>query len=121
MVRRVYEVFNQVAEFDLRDFDPDVVVDNPNAALDGAVHRGHDGLRESLSLLRTMWQRQRLEPQEFISVDEDRFVVPMRMISVGRNEVETVAQAAMVYTLHDGRITHPKAFQGNGEAVRLGE
>ena len=62
--RRVYEVFNDegfddVAEFDLRDFDPDVVMDNSNAALDGAVYRGHDGLRAFLLLLRTIWHRQR--------------------------------------------------------------
>lgn len=77
----------------------------------------------AMPLLRTMWQRQRLEPQELISVAEDR-VVPMRMISVGWNAVETVAHAAMVYSRYEGNITHAKAFQSEGEAleaVGLGE
>ncbi len=122
VVRRAFERFNDEAfdragEPDVGAFDPDIEVDNSAAVFDGAVYRGHDGLREWLSMLRGMWKRQRLEPQEFIPVGEDRVVVPMRMVSIGRDEVETVAQAASVWTLHEGKITRVKAFQSRGDAL----
>jgi ketosteroid isomerase-like protein len=122
IVRRAFEAFNQSAfdrtvEPDLVDFDPDVVLDNSNAVFDGAVYRGHDGVREWLSLLRGMWTHQRFEPQEFIPVGEDQVIVPIRMVSVGRDEIETVARAASAFTLREGRVTHVKAFQSKAEAL----
>jgi hypothetical protein len=122
VVRRAIEVFNEEAfnradELDLGAFDPYIEVDNSNAAFDAAVYRGHDGLREWLSLLRAMWERQRAEPQEFIPFGEDRVVVPVRIVSVGRDAVETVAYGATVYTLREGRITRVKAFQSKADAL----
>jgi len=122
IVKRAYELFNseafiRAATPDLRLFDLGVVWDTSNAALDGAVFRGHDGLREWVSLQQSMWERQRLEPQEFFTSGDGRVVVVARMTSVGRDEVETVAHAATVFTVHDGKIAHVKAFQSKAEAL----
>lgn len=62
-----------------------------------------------------MWKRQWLEPQEFIPVDEELVVVPMRIVSLGRYELETVAHAASVWTLRKGKITRVKALQSKDE------
>jgi hypothetical protein len=56
IARRGIEQFNRdftsTEELDFEYLAPDVVFDNSNAGLDAAVYRGHDGMRELMSLLR---------------------------------------------------------------------
>jgi ketosteroid isomerase-like protein len=120
IVRRGMEQFNQ--DFTSEDLNldllaPDIVFDNSNAGLDAAVYHGHDGMRELMSLLRGMWKLQQGEAQEFIPVDEDRVIVPFRIVSVGRENVEVTAHAAMLVTVGDGEITHMKSFQSKAGAL----
>jgi ketosteroid isomerase-like protein len=96
---------------------PDVVLDNSNAAFDGAVYRGHDGVREWLSWVRGMWKRQQIQPQEFIPVGADQVVVRVRLVSVGRDDVETVAQGAGLLTVREHKVTQLKTFQSRAEAL----
>ena len=117
IIRRGFEEFVRTGDFDPEDFDPEFEFDNSNAMLEAAIYRGTEGLREFLSLLRDMWKQLRFEPQEYIPVGEDQVVVPVRMIAVGRDGVETVARRATVFTLREGRITHVKAFQSTAEAL----
>jgi hypothetical protein len=121
VARRAIEQFNQdfasVEELDLDLFAADGVFDNSNAGLDAAVYRGHNGMREFLSILRGMWKLQYGEAQEFIPVDEDRVIVPIRVVSVGREHVEVVARMAMLMTVGAGKITHMKSFQSKADAL----
>jgi ketosteroid isomerase-like protein len=122
IVRRAYKVFDDAgfsgaAGVDLGAFDADIQVETSTGPSDADPFRGHDGLREFLALQRGMWKRRRLEPQEFISVDEHRVVVATRIFSVGRNGVKITSHSASVWTLHAGRITHVKLFQHKGEAL----
>jgi ketosteroid isomerase-like protein len=122
LVQRAYKAFDDAgfhgaAGLDFGAFDEDIEVDTSKRSFDANVFRGHDGLREFLSLQRGIGKRRRLEPQEFISVDEDRVVVATRIVSVGRDEVKTVSHAASLWTLHAGKITHVKLFQHKGEAL----
>ena len=48
---------------------------------------------------------------------ENQVVVPVRLIAVGRDGVETVAARATVFTLREGRITRVKLFQSKAEAL----
>ena len=96
---------------------PEVVFDNTNAAFDGVVPQGHEGLVEYFSLGREMWKSQRFELQEVIPFGEDRVVVLQRTVSVGRDGVETIARNANVFTLRQGKATHIKAFQTKAEAL----
>ena len=94
IVRRAMEPFNQhfkTREVDLSSFAPDVTVDNLAATFDGAVYHGHDGLRDWLSLQRGMWKDQQTEPEEFIPVGKDQVLVPIRIVSIGRGDVETLS------------------------------
>jgi ketosteroid isomerase-like protein len=122
IVRRAYKAFDDAgfsgaAGLDLGAFDADIEVDASTRPSDADLFRGHDGLREFLSLQRGMGRRRRLEPQEFIAVDEDRVVVATRIVSIGRNGVKIVSHAASVWTLHAGKITRVKLFQHKGEAL----
>jgi ketosteroid isomerase-like protein len=96
---------------------PDVVFDNTNAVFDGSVHQGHEGLVEFFSLNQGMWESQTYEPEEFIPVGDDRVIVPQRIVSVGRDGVETIARSTNVYTLNEGKATNIKTFQTKAEAL----
>jgi ketosteroid isomerase-like protein len=122
IVQRAYKVFDDAdfsgaAGVDLGAFDEDIEVDTSKSPVDADLFRGHDGLREFLSLQRGMWKRRRLEPQEFILIDENRVVVATRIVSVGRDQMKIISHAASVWTLHAGKITHVKLFQHKGEAL----
>jgi hypothetical protein len=64
-----------------------------------------------------MWKQVRFEPQEYIPVGEDQVIVPIRMISVGRDEVETVARSTNIFTMRKGKVTRIQAFQSKSEAL----
>jgi len=96
---------------------PDVVLDNTNAVFDAAVYQGHAGLGEFFSLGKGMWESQRFEMEDVISLDADRVMVLQRIVSVGRDGVETTAHNAMVFTLRRGKAIQIKSFQTKGEAL----
>jgi hypothetical protein len=124
IVRRAMEPFNrhfENPEVDLGSFAPDLTVDNMAATFDGKVYRGHDGLREWLSLHRGMWKHQQTEPQEFIPAGEDQVIVPIRIISTGRDDVETVAHAVLVMTVRERKVAHIKGYQSKAEALEAVE
>ena len=121
IARRGIEQFNRqftsTQELDLDFLAPDVEFDNSTAALEGAVYRGHDGIRKYMSLMREMWTVQKAEAEEFIAVGNDRVIVSFRMVSVGRDNIEVAFRAATLVTVGDGKITHMKAFQSKADAL----
>jgi hypothetical protein len=120
IARRGMEPFNQhfkTREVDLSSFARDVTVDNLAATFDGAVYHGHDGLLKWLSLHRGMWKYQQTEPEEFIPVGKDHVVVPIRIVSIGRDDVETVARAVLVMTVRERKIAYVKGYQSKAEAL----
>jgi hypothetical protein len=64
-----------------------------------------------------MWESQRWEPEEVIPVGHDQVVVPHRIVSVGRDGVETIARNTNVYTLKERKATHIKSFQTKADAL----
>jgi hypothetical protein len=124
IARRGLEPFNgqfESGEVDLGCFARDITVDNLAATFDGTVYHGHDGLREWMSLLRGMWKRQQTEPEEFIPVGEDQVIVPIRIVSIGRDDVETVAHAVLVMTVRERKIAHIKGYQSKAEALEAAD
>jgi ketosteroid isomerase-like protein len=117
-VQRAYAALNRGDMPTVLDLcHPDVVFDNTNAAFDGVLYHGHEGLVEYFSLAREMWKSQRFEVQEAIPFGEDRVVVLQVTVSVGRDGVETIARNANVFTLKQGKASHIKAFQTKAEAL----
>jgi len=121
IARRGIEQFNRqftsTQELDLDFLAPDVEFDNSGAALDAAVYRGHDGIREFMSLVRGMWTVQRAEADEFIAVGKEQVIASFRMVSVGRDHIEVAFRAATLVTVGGGKITHLQAFQSKAEAL----
>jgi hypothetical protein len=66
-----------------------------------------------------MWKHQQTEPEEFIPVGEDRVVVPIRIVSIGRDDVETVAHAVLVMTVRERKIAHITGYQSKAEALEV--
>ena len=97
--------------------DPDVEYDLSRRTFDPGVYRGHDGLRENLSLMADQWATMRQEPQDFI-VAGDSVVVPIRFVGVGKQSgVETTANAAHVWEFRDGKVVRQTTFQTLDEAL----
>jgi hypothetical protein len=121
IARRGIEQFNRqftsTEELDLDLLAPTVVFDNSNSGFDAATYRGHDGLREFMSLVRGIWKLQQAEAQEFIPVEGDRVIVPIRIVSVGRDNIEIAASMAMLITVGKGKIAYMKAFQSKADAL----
>jgi len=70
-----------------------------------------------LSWSRGMWKSQEIQGRDFIPAGEDQVVVPVRLVSVGRDDVEVVAHVATVMTVREGKITHLKTFQSKSDAL----
>ena len=64
-----------------------------------------------------MWKHQQTEPEEFIPVGKDQVVVPIRIVSIGRDDVETVAHAVLVMTVRERKIAYVKGYQSKAEAL----
>jgi hypothetical protein len=56
-------------------------------------------------------------PQDYIPMGGEQVVVPVRLIAVGRDGVETIARSAHLVTVRGGRVAHIKAFQTRTEAL----
>jgi ketosteroid isomerase-like protein len=97
--------------------DPEVELDNSNAVFDATVFQGHEGSVTFFSRTADMWQSQRWEAQEITPVGEDQVLVPQRIVSVGRDGVETVAHSANLLSLRDGKAVHIKTFQTKADAM----
>jgi ketosteroid isomerase-like protein len=120
IVREAIERFNQYFNadgLDLSPFAPDVVLDNSNAAFDGTIYHGHDGVREWLSWTRGMWKRQEIQGRDLVPAGEDQVVISVRLVSVGRDDVEVVAHGAAVMTVREGKITNLRTFQSKSDAL----
>jgi ketosteroid isomerase-like protein len=96
---------------------PEIEFDNSNAAFDATVFRGRDGVLDFFARSGDMWESQRFEGEEFIPIGEDQVLVHQRIVSVGRDGVETVARSASLVTLREGKAVHVKAFQTKAEAL----
>jgi ketosteroid isomerase-like protein len=97
--------------------DPEIELDNSDAVFDGAVYHGHEGVLSFFSRSADMWESQRWEPQGTIAVGDDQVLVAQRIVSVGRDGVETVARNACLVTMRDGKVAHFRTFQTKAEAL----
>jgi uncharacterized protein len=117
IVRRGYEHFNRSGEADYSVLDPDVVYDLSRRTFDPLVFRGHEGVRDFLTLVREQWASRRMEPQELIDAG-DKVVASVRLVGVGKQSgVETTANAAHVWTVRGGKIVRLTVFQTMEEAL----
>jgi len=120
ILRRGFESFNRTGELDLELFATDAVWDNSQGIIDPGVYRGREGIGEYVVALGEIWNSQRVEPEELIPVDDDRVIIPQKIISTGRDGIEVVARTTSIFTLRDGKVVHIKTFQTKDEALEAG-
>jgi ketosteroid isomerase-like protein len=116
-IRRGYEHFNRTGRVDLSQFDPEAEFDATGRVFDRAVFRGHDAIGQYLAQLSEVWERQVLEPQDFIEVD-DTVVVTVRITTIGKGSgIQTTANAAHVWTIRARKVIRLQIFQTREEAL----
>jgi ketosteroid isomerase-like protein len=118
IVRRSIAAFN-AGDFEaaLLNVHPDVEwLTNP-AAPDMGLFRGHDGLRRLAAMLEDVLGEVRMEPDEFLDVD-DHVVVLGRLHVVGATSgVATDSYRAWVYTLREGDIIRQLTYVERAQAL----
>jgi len=116
-IRQGYEHFNRTGRVDLSLFDPGAEFDARGRVFDRAVYRGHEEIGRYFAQLSEIWERQALEPLDFVAVG-DKVVVPVRITTVGKGSgVQTTADAAHLWTIGDGKVIRLQIFQTREEAL----
>ena len=79
------------------------------------VYRGEE-VQRAISEFLEGWESVRIEPHEFIAVDE-HVVVPWTAHVVGRDGIEVQARTTWTYTFRDGTVERITIYQERQEAL----
>jgi ketosteroid isomerase-like protein len=80
------------------------------------MFRGHDGVREFLTLTLEPWESFRVDVERLIDLG-DRVVLIGVYAARGRNGLDLKQPRGVVYTLHDGKIVHARFFASPEHAL----
>ena len=99
--------------------DPEIEFEPPNEALERPrSFKGHEALRERWKLLLEPFEDVRLEPIEFIDVDDHTVIVVFRVRVRGRaSKVPVQAEPAYVLAIRGGKILRMLAFLQKDQAL----
>ncbi len=121
IVRAAFEAVNH------RGFDealayvhPEVEFEPPDEALERpSSFKGHDALRERWMTLMEPFEGLRLEPVEFIDVDDETVITVFRIGVRGKaSEVPVEAEPAYVLAIRDGKIARMRAYLQKEQALQ---
>jgi ketosteroid isomerase-like protein len=119
IVRRAHERLNEgnidglIALCD-RDFELDMSA----RTLNPATYRGHEGIRRFYREVREVWEEFRWEPLRFLDAS-DKVVVFLHSHGRGRGSgLEMARDAAMVWTVREGRAVSLRFFTDEAEALK---
>jgi ketosteroid isomerase-like protein len=99
--------------------DREVEFEPPDEALERpSSFKGHDALRERWMTLMEPFEGLRLEPVEFIDVDDETVITVSRIRVRGKaSEVPVEAEPAYVLAIRDGKITRMRAYLQKDQAL----
>jgi uncharacterized protein len=114
-----------IAAFNRRDLDTIRALHPPDVRVDWSASRGleagvYTGLSDVLKFFQTffdMFDRIRIEPEEFIESGES-IVVPNTAYMRGRDGIETIARSAFVFEVRDGQVVSLCLYQATSEALQ---
>ena len=118
IVRRVIDAANgdDLAET-LRLYSPEVEIDwSRSKGPARGVYRGHEGIETFRMEFLRAFEDVRLDAHDFIASGSE-VVVPNTAHFRGRDGIEVVARATLVYTVENGRVTRVRMFQERDEAL----
>jgi len=82
------------------------------------VYRGHDGVREVLSVFEENYDEFRAEPREFIEVGE-QVVVPVRLVGKAKGTGEEISfDLVQVWTSREGKAARLDVYPTRSDALR---
>jgi ketosteroid isomerase-like protein len=118
-VKRAFEAFNRgEREALLEFFDPDIEVQDVAQAVEEPLRHGLSGVRRWFAAMDEVWEELRIEPEEYLEVDESRLIVVARVSGRGRGSgIEVDRSITTLYTMRDGRVVHVQAFDTKHEAL----
>ena len=122
IVRRAY--LNPAPFTDAAPMAPDAEFDFTAVYPDQPVLRGIDAMRSFRDA--GPWGRsQRFQPERYLDVDDERVLVLVRAIAIGRaSGVQLETRIAQEFTIRDGLIVRVKIHRDQSEALKavgLGE
>ena len=116
LVRHFYAADDQMAALAAM-CAPNVVFDLTALFLDQPLIRGYDeGLRY---LEASPWASLRFDPEHYCDVDDQRVLVLVRTIQIGRASGVTLeTRGAQEFTFDDGLLTRYKVYPDRAEALK---
>jgi ketosteroid isomerase-like protein len=118
LVRRSLDAYSRRDIKTLREtVDPDLELDwSASLGELAGVHRGIDAVLRFYAEWYAMFEMTVLEPERFVEIN-DSVVVPNVARLRGREGIEVSARSALVFTVHDRRITHVRLYQETSDAL----
>jgi ketosteroid isomerase-like protein len=112
VVRRSNEAFNRRdVDVMVALSDPEIEVEDVPELPEARVFRGHDGLRELMSLNWEPWQRVVVGVERMIQIDDERVLLLSRnRWTVRESGVEIVQRRGSIFTVRNGRIVRARFY-----------
>ena len=120
IVRAAFEALNRGGlDEALAYVDSEAEFEPPDEALERpSSFKGHEALRERWRTLREPFGDVRLDPMEFIDVDDETVITVFRVRVRGRaSEVPVEAEPAYVLAIRDGKIVRMRAYLQRVQAL----
>jgi ketosteroid isomerase-like protein len=120
VVRRSNDAFNRRdVEGVIALSDPEIEVEDIPALPDARSFRGHEGLRELLTINWEPWEAVVVEAERLIEVDDETVLMLTRnRWTVRESGVEIVQERASIFTVHGGKITKARFYANQSDALR---
>jgi ketosteroid isomerase-like protein len=98
--------------------DPDFELDMSARTLNPETYQGHEGIRRFYREVREVWEEFRWEPLRLVDAG-DKVVVLLHSHGRGRGSgLEMARDAAMVWTVREGRAVALRFYTDQGEALK---
>jgi ketosteroid isomerase-like protein len=97
-------------------WDPELVIEENTAFPDATTYHGYEGLARWWRAFFDLYDELRLDPQEFIPVD-DRVVVRVHHWLRSKAGVGLEREITHVWTLREGRVVHVTGYHDRAQAL----
>ena len=100
-------------------FDPNIELHSAFAAIEGAVYRGHDGIRSWHRDLTEAWgQDVRVEPEAYFDLGERTLMFYVLHTRGEHSGLEVAMETALVVTWRGDRAVYLKVYPRRDDALR---
>jgi ketosteroid isomerase-like protein len=113
-----------LAAFEAKDLDAAFALAHEDAVFDwsnsispyAGVVRGHDEMRRLMADFLDTWQEVSWSFDDVVEIDAERVIIATRVRMRVRDNLETEARGAQLWTVRDGKVAEAKLFQSLADA-----